>query len=166
MFLQRIFQRGFSKLTHVNEKGSATMVDISHKMMNKRTACASASVIVGRDIYKAIQQNELAKGDVLGVAKLAGIMGSKKTHELIPLCHPINLNFVDVKCELQEPDRVKITSIASVCDATGVEMEALTGASIAALTVYDMCKAMSKSIVITDIQLESKTGGKSGVYQR
>ena len=162
----KLIKTFFSTLTHVNPSGKATMVDISQKMANKRTAIASGKIKVGTEIYQAIYDNQIKKGDVLTVSKIAGIIGAKRTHDIIPLCHPININFIDIKLELQYPDTVFCKAIASACDSTGVEMEALTAVSIASLTVYDMCKAMSKDIVIENIQLDSKTGGKSGDFYR
>lgn len=161
-----MFRRLFSTLTHVDASGKAAMVDTTHKVYSYRKAYASAQVILGKDVFQAVQTNTVQKGDVLTVSKLAGIMGVKKCSELIPLCHPINVTHADVQLTLQEPDRLHIVCSATVTHSTGVEMEALTGATVAALTVYDMCKAMSKDIQITNVQLQGKLGGKSGPYER
>jgi molybdenum cofactor biosynthesis protein MoaC len=159
-------RRFFSILTHVNSQGKASMVDVGHKQHTLRKASASGKVIVGSPIFQAILQNNLKKGDVLTVSRLAGILGAKQTSNLIPLCHPIFLSQIIVDCTLEAPDTVSITSSVSTTGQTGVEMEALTAVSVAALTVYDMCKAMSKDIRIQDIQLESKSGGNSGDFYR
>lgn len=157
----------FSKtLSHVNQStGEACMVDVADKDVTLRKAKAKASVFVGHQVFQLIKVNNVQKGDVLSVAKLAGIMGAKKTADLIPLCHPLALSKVDVTCALNEYEsKVDIYCEAKCISRTGVEMEALTGASIAALTVYDMCKAVNKAIVISDIHLLEKEGGKSGHY--
>jgi molybdenum cofactor biosynthesis protein MoaC len=155
------------KLSHINIKGKAVMVDVSQKEKSLRTAEAFAKVKVSRKVFEVIKQNKIAKGDVLTVAKLAGIQAAKKTSELIPLCHNIFISKVDVELKLNSKNNsVEIKSFVSTTDVTGIEMEALTCASVAALTVYDMCKALDKSIVINEIRLLSKTGGKSGDYVR
>ena len=155
-----------NKLTHVNKEGKANMVDVSGKDITVRTAEAFAEVFVSAELFEKIKNNELEKGDVLTTAKIAGIQGGKKTSELIPLCHNIFISKIDVRLELNEEKKsVKIHSFAKTKSVTGIEMEALTAASIAALTVYDMCKAVDKSIVIKEIKLISKTGGKSGDYK-
>lgn len=137
------------------------MVDVGAKTTTKRQASAYAEVHVGKEIIKLIQENNMKKGDVLSVAKLAGIMAAKKTSELIPLCHNIVLSFADVTLEIDQQDScVQITSQVSCQAQTGVEMEALTAVTVAALTVYDMCKAVSHNIRITDVKLIEKTGGK------
>jgi len=156
-----------SKLTHVNKNGKANMVDVSGKDITLRTAEAFAEVSVSDELFYKIKNNELEKGDVLTTAKIAGIQGGKKTSELIPLCHNIFISKIDVRLELNEEKKsVEIYSFAKTNSVTGIEMEALTAASIAALTVYDMCKAVDKSIVIKEVKLISKTGGKSGDYKR
>lgn len=156
-----------TKLSHVNYKGKAKMVDVSGKAETLRTAEAFAEVIVFKKIFEAIKQNQVAKGDVLTVAKIAGIQAAKKTSELIPLCHNIFISKIDIELKLNSKNNsVEIKSFASTTDVTGIEMEALTAVSVAALTIYDMCKAIDKSITISEIKLLSKTGGKSGNYVR
>ena len=154
------------KLTHVNSHGKAEMVDVSSKDDSVRTASAAGKVNVSEEVFIKIKNNEVEKGDVLSIAKFAGIQAAKKTSELIPLCHNIPVSKVQVELKLNEKDSsVEITSFAKTVAKTGVEMEALTAVSIAALTVYDMCKALDKSINISDIRLLSKTGGKSGDFK-
>lgn len=155
------------KLSHINSKGKATMVDVSDKQETIRTAEAYAEVKVSSEVFSAIKKNQIAKGDVLTVAKLAGIQAAKKTSELIPLCHNIFISKVDVELKMNSKNKtVEIYSFAKTNSVTGIEMEALTAVSVAALTVYDMCKAIDKSMVISEIKLLSKTGGKSGNYLR
>jgi cyclic pyranopterin monophosphate synthase len=151
------------KLSHYDTAGRARMVNVAGKKMTTRTAEASAFVALEPQVLQALPRNP--KGDPLEVARLAGIMAAKRTSELIPLCHPLPLAHVDVGIRVCE-NGVAITSQASTNAVTGVEMEALVAASVAALTVYDMCKALDKSIAIRNIQLERKTGGKSGDYVR
>lgn len=154
-----------NKLTHLNKDGKANMVDVSGKDITLRTAEAFAEVSVSDELFYKIRNNELEKGDVLSTAKIAGIQGGKKTSELIPLCHNIFISKIDVRLELNEEKKsVEIYSFAKTNSVTGIEMEALTAAAITALTVYDMCKAVDKSIVIKEVKLISKTGGKSGNY--
>jgi molybdenum cofactor biosynthesis protein MoaC len=154
------------KLTHVNSHGKAEMVDVSSKDDSVRTASAAGKVNVPEEVFIKIKNNEVEKGDVLSIAKFAGIQAAKKTSELIPLCHNIPVSKVQVELKLNEKDSsVEITSFAKTVAKTGIEMEALTAVSIAALTVYDMCKAIDKSINISGIRLLSKTGGKSGDYK-
>lgn len=154
-----------NELTHVNKNGKANMVDVSEKEVTVRTAEAFAEVKVSKELFEKIRNNELEKGDVLTTAKIAGIQGGKKTSKLVPLCHNIFISKLDVKLELNdEKHSVEIYSYAKTKSVTGIEMEALTAASVAALTVYDMCKAVDKSIVIGEIKLLKKTGGKSGDY--
>lgn len=152
-----------SKLSHYDESGRASMVDVSGKAETKRTAKAHAFVQIKPEVLAKLPANP--KGNPLEVARIAGIMGAKKTSELIPMCHPIALSHVDVEAVV-EPGGVRITATASTVAGTGVEMEALTAASIAALTVYDMTKALDKGIEIQDVYLLSKTGGKSGDFAR
>ncbi len=152
-----------SKLSHFDAAGSPRMVDVSGKQATKRTARAHAFVAVRPDVLAQLPDNP--KGDPLQIARIAGIMAAKKTSELIPLCHPLPISHVDVEA-LLEPDGVRIVATASTTAETGVEMEALTAASVAALTVYDMMKALDKSIEIREIYLLEKTGGKSGDYRR
>lgn len=152
-------------LTHADEEGRARMVDVGDKPVTLRTAVASAFVRMTPATLEAIRDRRTPKGDPLEVARLAGIMAAKRTDEIIPLCHPLPLNHADVQIELRD-DGVAIVATARTEGKTGVEMEALTAASVAALTIYDMCKALDKSMVITDIKLETKTGGRSGDYKR
>ncbi|VFQ94867.1 unnamed protein product [Cuscuta campestris] len=154
-------------LTHVSKEGEAKMVDISCKGVSHRVAVASCKVILGRKVFDLVSANEMGKGDVLGVAKIAGICGAKQTSTIIPLCHNINLTHVRVDLALNPKDlSVEIEGEASARGETGVEMEALAAVTVAGLTVYDMCKAASKDIRITDVKLEWKTGGKSGDWSR
>lgn len=157
---QHFLSRACSSWSHVRDTGKATMVDVSTKIDSARTASACAEVRVGSKIAQMIVENELKKGDVLSVAKLAGIIAAKKTSELIPLCHNIFLSFVDIWLQV-ESDHVKIISEVRCYGKTGVEMEALVAVSVAALTVYDMCKAVRHDIVIENIKLLKKTGGKN-----
>ncbi|CAC9589721.1 cyclic pyranopterin monophosphate synthase MoaC [thiotrophic endosymbiont of Bathymodiolus puteoserpentis (Logatchev)] len=150
-----------NKLTHVNNKGEANMVDVSDKDNTTRIAKASAKVLMKSETLQKIKDNDFKKGDVLSVARIAGIMAAKQTHHLIPMCHSLNLSKISVDFEFIE-NGVQITTLAKLNAQTGVEMEALTAASVAALTIYDMCKALERFIKITDIQLLEKEGGKSG----
>jgi len=151
-----------SGLSHVDSKGKAQMVDVSEKKVTTREAIAEATVNLSHETFQAVADNKMKKGDVLSVAQIAGIMGAKNTSNLIPLCHPLPLHKVDVNLELNhERSCVIIRVLAKTTAMTGVEMEALMGATIAALTIYDMCKAMGHSITITDIKLIKKSGGKS-----
>jgi cyclic pyranopterin phosphate synthase len=153
--------------THVDKVGKANMVDVSSKNNTLRTAEAYGEVRVTKELLDKIKKNELSKGDVLTTAKIAGILGGKKTSELIPLCHNIFISKLDVELKLNEENSsVEIYSFAKTEGVTGIEMEALTAVSIAALTVYDMCKAVDKSINIGDIKLLKKTGGKRGDFIR
>jgi len=150
-----------SKLSHIDAKGNPAMVDVSGKAVTKRVAKARAVIALGPEITALIAENELAtkKGPVFQTAIIAGVMAAKKTADLIPLCHPLGLEDCQVKIERQDDD-VVVTATATITGKTGVEMEALTAASVAALTIYDMCKAMSHNIVIKEIRLLEKTGGK------
>lgn len=153
------------KLSHINNTGKAEMVDVSEKEITTRTAEAYAEVKVSKEIFNAIKNNTVKKGDVLSIAKFAGIQAAKKTSELIPLCHNIFISKVDIELKLnQKKSSVEITSFAKTTAQTGIEMEAFTAVSVAALTVYDMCKAIDKSMVIGEIKLRRKSGGKSGDY--
>jgi cyclic pyranopterin phosphate synthase len=155
--------------THFNEQGRAKMVDISGKAATTRTAVACSSVQVTKEIYTKITENKLKKGDVLAVAQIAGIMAAKKTSDWIPMCHPLMLKGVDISFswEVNEEDyQLQIEALVKTEGSTGVEMEALTAVSAAALTVYDMCKAVDKGMVIGPTLLKEKTGGKSGHYYR
>jgi cyclic pyranopterin phosphate synthase len=152
-------------LSHINKRGEAKMVDVTNKNSNFRTAQAFAEVKVSKEVFNAIKNNSVKKGDVLSIAKFAGIQAAKKTSELIPLCHNIFISAVDLELKLNAKKRVvEITSLVKTYAQTGVEMEALTAVTIAALTVYDMCKALDKSITINNIHLLKKTGGKSGTF--
>ena len=153
------------KLTHIDEQGHAKMVDTSEKQITARRAVASARVLMSSQTIAAIRANTTPKGDPLETARLAGVMAAKRTSELIPLCHPLPLTHVNVNAEVRD-DGVYLESEVSTKAETGVEMEALTAVSVAALTIYDMCKALDKSMTITDVRLELKTGGKSGDYMR
>jgi len=151
-----------SDLSHVDAQGKLQMVDVSYKNVTIREAIAQAVVTLSPEAFHAVLKNQLKKGDVTTVAQIAGILGAKQTSSLIPLCHPLPLSKVDVKLVLEhEFRRIRITTMAKTASTTGVEMEALTAASIAALTIYDMCKSIDHHIVITDIRLLKKTGGKS-----
>src|ERR1035437_9399131 len=153
------------ELTHTDEQEKVKMVDVSAKEINLRSASAFANVILSRQAFLAVKNNEISKGDVLSVARIAGIQAAKKTSELIPLCHNIFISSVDIAFELSEDNNsIRITSETKTNSVTGIEMEALTAVTIAALTIYDMCKAIDKSIRIKNIHLLSKTGGKSGGY--
>jgi cyclic pyranopterin phosphate synthase len=152
-----------SKLSHYDDEGQARMVDVSEKQLTKREAIASAFVSMSKETLLALPQNP--KGNPLEVARFAGIQAAKKTSDLIPMCHPLQLSVVDVQVTVTETG-IAIRSTAATTAGTGVEMEALTAASIAALTVYDMCKALDKGMVIGPIQLEKKSGGKSGEWVR
>jgi len=153
-----------SKLSHYDESGRASMVNVSGKADTKRTATAHAFVRIRPEVLAKLPQNP--KGNPLEVARIAGIMAAKKTSELIPMCHPIALTHVDVETSIEEAAGVRIVATASTVAGTGVEMEALTAATVAALTVYDMTKALDKGIEIQDVYLLSKTGGKSGDFTR
>ena len=154
-------------LTHIGSTGEAQMVDVSLKESSKRTAIAHCKVILGKKVFDLVLANQMAKGDVLSVAKIAGISGAKHTSSLIPLCHNITLTNVRVDLTLKPEDfSVDIEGEAASTGKTGVEMEAMTAVTIAGLTVYDMCKAASKDIQISDVRLEHKTGGKSGDWYR
>ena len=154
-----------SQLSHVDEQGRVRMVDTGDKQITQRRAVASAKVLMQPETVSALREHRTPKGDPLEAARLAGIMGAKRTAELIPLCHPLPITHVDVQATLAD-DGVSLVAEVSTNAQTGVEMEALTAVSVAALTVYDMCKALDKGITITEIRLESKTGGKSGDYHR
>ena len=155
-----------SELTHFDAEGKPRMVDVGQKPVTARLARARARVRMQPETLARIQQGEVAKGDVLGVARLAGIMASKRTHELIPLCHPLRLDSVEVDLRALEPDQVEVIATARAHDRTGVEMEALVAASAAALTVYDMCKAVDRWMRIEGLELLEKRGGKSGTLIR
>ena len=153
--------------THFNEQGRAKMVDVGEKPVTERTATAMARVLVSPETFALIKSGGMKKGDVLTVAQVAGVMGAKRTPDLIPMCHPIALTGIDLDLQLNEKEfAVEIRATVSCSGKTGVEMEALTAASTAALTVYDMCKAVQKDIMITDVCLLTKTGGVHGDFSR
>lgn len=153
--------------SHFNEKGRARMVDVSEKSETARTAIAAGKVLVNEETFRLIKTGGMKKGDVLATAQIAGIMGAKRTPDIIPMCHPIMISGVDIDFNLNEEElAVEICATAKCTGVTGVEMEALTAVSVAALTVYDMCKAVQKDMVISDIRLLKKTGGKSGEFIR
>ena len=153
------------KLTHFDESGNAAMVDVTDKAETQRVAVAMGGIRMNEAAFAAIRTGTAAKGDVLGVARVAGIMAAKRTSELIPLCHPLMLTSVKVDFELRpETLTVDLVCTAKLSGKTGVEMEAMTGVSVALLTIYDMCKALDKGMVISDIRLLEKSGGKSGSY--
>ena len=153
------------RLTHVDESGAARMVDVSGKDVTDRTAVATGRVLVSARVVELLRGEGVPKGDALAVARLAGIMGAKQTPSLIPLCHPLAISGVTVDLAVGD-DAVEITATVRTTDRTGVEMEALTAVSVAALTVVDMVKAVDKGAVITDVRVASKTGGKSGDWSR
>ncbi|MDR4888245.1 cyclic pyranopterin monophosphate synthase MoaC [Bacillus sp. HNG] len=157
-----------TSFTHFNEQGRARMVDITEKSDTVRTAIAKSSITVNKLIYEQIINNEVRKGDVLAVSQVAGIMAAKKTSELIPMCHPLALKGVDISFSWTTQDEytLHITVSVKTKGSTGVEMEALTAASVCALTVYDMCKAVDKGMVIGPTYLAEKTGGKNGDFKR
>lgn len=157
--------RGMTQLSHVDEQGRVRMVDTGDKQITERRAVASARVFMNPETVSALLEHRTPKGDPLEAARLAGIMAAKRTSDLIPLCHPLPLTHIDVQASLED-DGVLLTAEVSTKAQTGVEMEALTAVSVAALTVYDMCKALEKGMTISDVRLESKTGGKSGDYNR
>ncbi len=154
-----------NKLTHFDSNGNAIMVDVSEKNITQRTATAKGKIYVNKAVIDAIINNTVEKGDVLGVARVAGIMGTKKTSELIPMCHPLMITKCSVDFNINEEDNyIEAVCTAKVTGKTGVEMEALTGVNIALLTIYDMCKAIDKTMEITEVHLARKTGGKSGDF--
>lgn len=154
-----------NKLTHFDNKGNAVMVDVSNKNETERIAIATGTVKASSETIELIRSGQIGKGDVLGVARVAGIMAMKNTSNLIPMCHPVMITGSSIDFEIDsEKNEIRITSTSKVVHKTGVEMEALTGVSIAALTIYDMCKAVDKRMVIGDIHLVKKLGGKSGEF--
>ena len=155
-----------NKLTHFDENGNAVMVDVSDKPVTHRTALATGSILVGPQIMERVEAGTVAKGDVLGVARVAGIMAVKHTSDLIPMCHPLSVTKCNIDFKLEKEEGVIRTFCTVKTDGqTGVEMEALTGVQVALLTIYDMCKAIDKHMVMTDIHLIEKIGGKSGVFR-
>jgi molybdenum cofactor biosynthesis protein MoaC len=156
-----------AKFTHIDHEGKAKMVDVSDKKLTKRIAESHCKVILSKEALEAIIQNKIQKGDVLAVARVAGIMAAKKTSELIPLCHNISVDSIDIDFVIDENKlEIEVLSKAITTGKTGIEMESLTAVAIAALTIYDMCKSIDKSIIITDVELLHKSGGKSGIYRK
>ncbi len=154
------------ELTHINHKGEAKMVDVSAKDDTIRQAIVTGGIRMNPDTLAKIKQNQMKKGDVLATARIAGIMGAKRTPDLIPLCHTILVNEISVDFEFIGEDFIKITAMAKSTGKTGVEMEAMTAAAVSALTIYDMCKAVDRGMSIESICLQEKSGGKSGTYIR
>jgi cyclic pyranopterin phosphate synthase len=153
--------------THFDEQGNARMVDVSEKLETVRVADAAGNIKMSSEAYELVKSGTMAKGDVLGIARVAGVMAAKKVDDLIPLAHPLMITKVTIDFAYRDEDTsVDIFATVGICGKTGVEMEALTAVSIAALTIYDMCKAVDKSMVISDVRLLKKTGGKSGTYLR
>jgi cyclic pyranopterin phosphate synthase len=156
-----------SDFTHFNDEGRARMVDVSEKAQTLRTATAAGEVHLNRETFDKVRQGKMKKGDVLAVAQVAGIMAAKRNSDIIPMCHPIALTGVDISFDMDEEKCIiNIAATAKCKGETGVEMEALTAASVAALTIYDMCKAVQRDIVIDNIRLMKKSGGKSGDFIR
>ena len=156
-----------SRLTHFDAEGNAVMVDVGQKEVTERVARAAGAIQMSREAFELVKSGSIKKGDVLGVARIAGIMAAKKVDALIPLTHPLQVTKVTVDFNLDEDDhRIEIVAVVAINGKTGVEMEALTAVSVAALTIYDMCKAVDKSMVIDNIRLLKKTGGKSGTFIR
>ena len=154
-----------NELNHFDSKGNAIMVDVTEKNVTQRQAIARGKIFVNKETYDRILQGNMAKGDVLAVARVAGIMATKKTSELIPMCHPLILTKSQIDFEFNEEEKsITAISLVKLAGQTGVEMEALTGVNVAFLTIYDMCKAIDKNMVISDIHLVEKTGGKSGKF--
>ena len=154
-----------NELNHFDSKGNAIMVDVTEKNVTQRQAIARGKIFVNKETYDRILQGNMAIGDVLAVARVAGIMATKKTSELIPMCHPLMLTKSQIDFEFNEEEKsITAISLVKLAGQTGVEMEALTGVNVALLTIYDMCKAIDKNMVISDIHLVEKTGGKSGKF--
>ncbi len=155
------------QFTHLDKKGKSRMVDVTEKSVTRREAVARGRVLMKPQTAKAIEEQTIAKGDVLAVAKIAGVMAAKKTSDLIPLCHPLEITAVDVTFRPDAPrGEIEIEAMVRTLGRTGVEMEALTAVSAAALTIYDMCKAVDRGMTLSDIRLILKRGGKSGTYRR
>lgn len=154
------------ELTHFDENGRARMVDVSDKGETRRVAVARGKVEMQPDTLERIRQGQIAKGDVLAVAQVAGIMGAKQTSSLIPMCHPLGITGAELNFEIVPPGTIEIEASVKVTGKTGVEMEVLTAVSVAALTIYDMCKAIDKRMTISEIRLMEKSGGKSGHFVR
>lgn len=155
------------ELTHINEEGRARMVDVSEKFDTVREAVAIGTVSMKRETIERIKEGSISKGDVLSVAQVGGIMGAKNTPQIIPMCHPIMISGCDISFRIDvENNKIEITAITKTVGKTGIEMEALTAVSTAALTIYDMCKAIDREMVINNIMLVKKSGGKSGIFER
>ncbi|MHB8780202.1 MAG: cyclic pyranopterin monophosphate synthase MoaC [Candidatus Geothermincolia bacterium] len=155
------------RLTHIDEQGRARMVDVGAKRVTERVAVAQAEVLMQPETLRLIMSAGLKKGDALSVAQVAGIMAAKRTAELIPMCHPIRISSVEVDFRADEKrSSITVTVTAKTKDRTGIEMEAMTGAATAALTIYDMCKGVDRAVTITNVQLMKKSGGRSGTFQR
>ncbi|ACS80641.1 MULTISPECIES: cyclic pyranopterin monophosphate synthase MoaC [Maridesulfovibrio] len=155
-----------SEFSHIDAEGNAVMVDVAAKADTKRTAIAKGRVILNEETFNLLKQQALPKGDALASAKIAGIMGAKETHRLIPLCHPIALSYVDVRFAINDAElTIEVEGEARCTGKTGVEMEALVAVQVACATIYDMCKAVQKDVIISDVRLVYKEGGKSGVFK-
>ncbi|HEY8804496.1 MAG TPA: cyclic pyranopterin monophosphate synthase MoaC [Clostridium sp.] len=155
------------ELTHINEQGRAKMVDVSEKIDTVREAVAVGSISMKRETLEKIKNGSISKGDVLSVAQVGGIMGAKSTSQIVPMCHPIMISACDISFKIDlENDKIEITATTRTVGKTGIEMEALTAVSVAALTIYDMCKAIDRDMVINSIKLIRKSGGKSGIFER
>ena len=154
------------ELNHLNEQGNAHMVDISGKSVTDREAVASGRIVMQAETLKLIAEGNMPKGDVFAVSRIAGIMAAKRTSDIIPLCHPIALSTIDIRIEADGDSEIIVEARVKTTGQTGAEMEALTAVSVAALAIYDMCKAVDRSMEIKSIRLESKSGGKSGTYLR
>lgn len=155
------------KLTHFDDEGRAQMVDVTEKPLTERVAVAKGSIYMKQETLRLIKDKRISKGDVFGVARIAGIMAAKRTSDLIPLCHPLNITSVNIDFEtVDEENKVDIKTTVKITGQTGVEMEALVATTVAALTIYDMCKAVDKEMVISEIMLLEKRGGKSGTFKR
>ena len=156
-----------ARLSHLDEKGRARMVDVSEKDVTSRIAVARGSIYMRPETLKLIVQGKVEKGDVFSVARVAGIMAAKKTSELIPMCHPLNISSIEIDLNAKtDPARVEIEALVRVDGKTGIEMEAMTAVSVAGLTIYDMCKAVDREMSISEIRLVRKSGGKSGTFIR
>ena len=155
-----------SRLTHLDQEGRARRVDVGDKKVTRREAVASGRIIMAPETLAAIRDGAVPKGDVLAVARVAGIQAAKETSRWIPLCHPLPLDSVEVSFEIVKPDAIAVSVVARATARTGVEMEALTAATAAVLTIYDMCKALDRGMVLGPIQLEEKSGGRSGPWRR
>ncbi|MBU3128304.1 cyclic pyranopterin monophosphate synthase MoaC [Clostridium tagluense] len=155
------------ELTHINEEGRAKMVDVSEKFDTVREAIAVGSISMKRETLERISDGSISKGDVLAVAQVGGIMGAKNTSQIIPMCHAIMISGCDISFKIDfENNKIEITATTKTVGKTGIEMEALTAVSVAALTIYDMCKAIDRGMVINNIMLARKSGGKSGIFER